>query len=704
MKQSWISFASLLVVFCLGSRINAENIVFPAVAGVVDITKAPYNADKTGKTDCAAIFNLALENERSQGTWGNTVIYVPNGTYLLKSGISWRMPPYTVGPHMIGQSKERTVLLLADSTFRSSTQAGVVVQTGGGVAQCFNRGLFNLTVNTGKGNPGAIGVFWYSNNEGLMSDVDIVSGDNLGVAGLRIGTVEEGPAMARRVHVKGFAYGVWSSANLNSVTLSEIFVEGQRIAGVLHQAQSPIFIDSLTSINSVPAVMIQYKAELVLINAYLIGGRPDTAAIVNQAMLFARNIVTSGYKQAITSTSHTVAPPTGPVVGEWSSHGIITQFDSPQHSLNLPIKRPPEPAWEQDVNKWADVSKYTTGRTDAAAFQAAIDDATKTVVVFPRGRDYNITGDVVVRGNIKMIISVGAQFTGNGTISVTDVAGSPPVVKFMKMLGPQPGTSPYIVHKSSRTVIVESMGLQGQGMGAVHQGTGDLFVTDQVSPIRVTNPSAHAWLWHYNAEGGTYQLDVQAGTVWIFGWKDEGSGSSGSMTGGKTEILGFINYGGDATNPQFVVSNASVSFAMAIKCIYGSGYTTIVRETRGGTTKNLLGSANPLGYPTQYDLPLYSGFDFTDVKDKPAVQPAAGNALSLEALSLRQGAMAVSWRAPGMATVACVNTLGRTLWTQSGVSGRQAAELKTAQLPNGSYRLVLRSGGRQMEKSIGIVH
>jgi hypothetical protein len=143
---------------------------------------------------------------------------------------------------------------------------------------------------------------------------------------------------------------------------------------------------------------------------------------------------------------------------------------------------------------------------------------------------------------------------------------------------------------------------------------------------------------------------------------------------------------------------------MAIKCIYGSGYTTIVRETRSGTTKNLLGSANPLGYPTQYDLPLYSGFDFTDVKDKPIVQQATGSALSLDVLSLRQGALAVSWSAPGMATVACVNSLGRTLWTRSGVSGRNAAEFNTDQLPNGSYRLVLRSDGRQMEKSIGIVH
>jgi hypothetical protein len=41
--------ACLLVI-----PIHAENIVFPAVAGVVDITKPPYNADNTGIKDCAA--------------------------------------------------------------------------------------------------------------------------------------------------------------------------------------------------------------------------------------------------------------------------------------------------------------------------------------------------------------------------------------------------------------------------------------------------------------------------------------------------------------------------------------------------------------------------------------------------------------------------------------------------------------------------
>jgi len=700
------NFALIPLIVCtMLANALAENIVFPAVAGVVDITKPPYNADKSGKTDCAAIFDLALDNERSQG-WGPRIVYLPNGTYLVKRGISWKMPPYTIGPHLYGQSRKGAVIKLADSTFKSTTQAGIVVQTGGGVAQNFCRGLFNVTINTGKGNPGAIGVFWYSNNEGLMSDVDIISEDGLGVAGLRIGTVEEGPAMARRVYIKGFGYGVWSSADLNSVTLSQISVEGQRVCGVLHQAQSPIFIDSLTSRNSVVAVMNQSRAELALINGYLTGGNPDTSAIVNAggAMIFARNIVTQGYKAAIASSSNTVAPATGTSIDEYSSHGVISQFASSPHSLNLPIKRPPEPAWEQDMTKWADVSKYLTGRTDAAAFQAAIDDPGKTVVVFPNGRDYNITGDVVVRGNISMIISTGAQFTGNGTISIADAAGSPPVVKLMK-LNCASGSSAHIVDKSSRAVVLESIAMGGSGIGVVHQGGGDLFCADMVNPMQVTNAQAHVWAWHYNAEGGTYQLDVQAGKVWIFGWKDEGSGSSASLTGGMTEILGFINYGGDATAPQFVISNASAFIAMGVKCIYGGGYATLVRETRNGVTKNLLASANPGGFPTQFDLPAYSAYDATAVQEHPVIAAPDAAALSMMTASSTPYGLSVRWKAPVMApaTLSLVNSLGCPVKVLRCQAGARSAAIETTDLAGGSYRLVMQSAGKKTVHALAII-
>lgn len=278
----------------------------------------------------------------------------------------------------------------------------------------------------------------------------------------------------------------------------------------------------------------------------------------------------------------------------------------------------------------------------------------------------------------------------------------------MKFLGPQgnaPG-SPAIIQKSNRTAILETIGLTGSGMGVIDQGTGDLFITDIINPIRVTNPQAHVWAWHYNAEGGTYQLEVQSGYCWIFGWKDEVSGSSANLTGGLTEILGYNQYGGDSTVPEFVVSNAAFSIAMGLKCVYGSGYTTLVRETRGGTTKDLLSSANPGGFPTKFDLPMYTGYDATHVQHAPIAVPSASGVLSIVAMEVGPAALSVRWSAPGpgAASLSLVNSLGRNVRTLTSGPGVRRAQIDARGLAAGSYRLIVESSGRQVCRSVAVLH
>lgn len=48
----------------------------------------------------------------------------------------------------------------------------------------------------------------------------------------------------------------------------------------------------------------------------------------------------------------------------------------------------------------------------------------------------------------------------------------------------------------------------------------------------------------------------------------------------------------------------------------------VVRETRNGVTKDLLSTANPVEYPTQYDLPLYCAYDATKA-EMPIARDAA---------------------------------------------------------------------------------
>ena len=694
---------ALILLTVFASAPQAENIIFPPnTAGVFDITKPPYNADRTGKTDVAAIITRALNDKvgggATAGGWGSIIVYLPNGTYLVKSKVFWKLPPYALGPHLQGQSRKGTVIRLADSTYRSASQAGIVVQTGGDVAQNFNRGLFNVTVYTGKGNPGAVGVFWYGNNESLMSDVDIISGDGQGFAGLEVGTVEEGPCMARRVYVKGFRFGVLARSSLNTTTLSEISLEGQTQYGVHHTGNFPLYIDSLYSRNSVTAVYNgAQNAQLVLINANLLGGNGGPA-IINETggMLFARKIVAQGYERALASTSGTTPVPAGLSIDEYSSHGCISLFNAPSRSLNLPIKRPPEPEWEQDMNKWANVANY-------ASLQAAIDDPAKTVVVLPMGREWPINGTVNVRGNIKMIIATGSQFTGGGALAITD--GAAPVVKIMKIAGAMS-----VVQRSGRTVVLESTSL---GLTEIRdEGSGDLFLTDiGWCPLRVTNPAAHVWARHFDAEFAD-NLTVSAGTVWIFGWKDEGYGISATQTGGVLEIIGYYNYvyGSSSTTsadqvpgPQFVLSGGSFSLASGVQGQKLGKCPQLVRQTYKGVTRELLATANPAGYPTSYDMPMFTAYDPVSV-----LPASAGAAANIEdawfGISAGAGRTAVlRWSRP-FETIAIVNSLGRTVrMVMSDGSAAGRTEIGFSGLPFGSYRVVAESAGRRVAECLTIV-
>jgi len=155
-----------------------EPIVFPADAGVIDVTKAQYNAKGDGKSDDSDAIQRALDGPPSK----NRIIYLPNGTYLMSHqiefGLSRRFHPdkkiHVRDPShqrltiLQGQTRDKTIIKLADNC-PEFQKTGIqpkeedigrplvrgVVWTGENVAQHFRNAIRNLTVDTGKGNPGA---------------------------------------------------------------------------------------------------------------------------------------------------------------------------------------------------------------------------------------------------------------------------------------------------------------------------------------------------------------------------------------------------------------------------------------------------------------------------------------------------------------------------------------------------------------------
>jgi Pectate lyase superfamily protein len=85
-------FSCLFLLLAPGVKISystagqsSEDVVFPADAGVLDVSKAPFNAKGDGVADDTAAIQQALETE--PGT--NKIIYLPRGTYLVSNQLRW---------------------------------------------------------------------------------------------------------------------------------------------------------------------------------------------------------------------------------------------------------------------------------------------------------------------------------------------------------------------------------------------------------------------------------------------------------------------------------------------------------------------------------------------------------------------------------------------------------------------------------------
>ncbi|MSU32299.1 MAG: hypothetical protein EXS25_06525 [Pedosphaera sp.] len=185
---------SFLVRFIIGlllisvyGLVRAEEEVFPKDSGVIDVTKSPYLAKGNGKSDdTAALQQALLEHGNS-----NTIIFLPNGIYLISAPLLW---PSSAEQQfrqrntiLQGQSREGTQIRLADYSpnYSGSSKPRRMIWTGDSEGIRSRNAIRDLTVHTGVGNPRSIGVCFHSNSQGGMRDVDIIADDDgVGAIGL----------------------------------------------------------------------------------------------------------------------------------------------------------------------------------------------------------------------------------------------------------------------------------------------------------------------------------------------------------------------------------------------------------------------------------------------------------------------------------------------------------------------------------------
>ncbi len=663
MKSGLPVFATLCCVVSLlyagASRALAENIVFPGDAGVIDVTKAPYLAANDGSVDVSAAINQAMDDYPAK----NKIIYLPNGTYLVRDTIRWSRGGDGSGDDwkwtiLQGQSRDSTIVRLADNCLGYADTAAhkPVVWTGRAPAQRFRNAVRNLTVNTGSGNPGAIGIHFFANNTGCIRDVSIVSEDRTGVAGIEMAEqVDNGPLLIKNVSITGFNYGIWTDGEHMSMTFENITLREQKRYGVFNVEQTLSF-HNLVSRNAVPVVFNADSEGVVTLVDGLFEGTGEAASvpaiIIDRGALFARGIRISGYGLGVENNVGHGKNFTGDSIAEFVSHDVLSVFPTEpmlKRSMGLEIKPTPEVLWD-DTGSW--VSPLDFGAVpddqidDTEAFRQAL-DAGSTTVYIPNGW-YRIHGSLTLDGAVRHLIGCEAMLdwkAGSDTLFHLADGDHPAVVIERIFVGWQAGESKVVITGNRQFVLRE------MDLGQIFVMQGEVFFEDIVHGACYIGPAAKVWARQWNIENryreGGYNIMNDGGTLWVLGYKAERDAVKlHAKNLSNSEILGMFCYQNTEPNDTIpLIINEQSNVAAVVSEIVmdtttpggwqGSGVPTRypVVETRDGVTDTLYKDSAYLHLNSSADsiqdgsmMPLYVGYADPDIPvvDRAVRRPHAG--------------------------------------------------------------------------------
>jgi Pectate lyase superfamily protein/F5/8 type C domain len=583
-----------------------ETLPWPLASGVVDVTKAPYFAKGDGQTDdTKALQQAILDHEGTRRT-----IYLREGTYLISAPLKFSENSSTNRNGLFGRNTLRgeniqdTVIRLKDATLTDASKPQAVLATGyisffaenreQTSGDWFHNNVSDLTIDIGRGNPGAKGMEFFSNNTGSVRNVQIISRDGQGRIGLDLGHQDKnGPLLVKGLVVKGFEVGVRAGFTVNSLTFESLRLVGQTVSAFDNDGQS-ISVKGLATFGQVPGLRNRYGT-VALINATFSGsGRAASeAAITNGENLFARNVRSTGFAQTIKNNYGSSANVVGNIAGDYVSSGAaLTLFGGQTDSLNLNIQD--TPTFEDDsADAWRNVRDFrlTTEDNDAPAFQRAIDSGARDVYL-PTDARIVLKSDVFVRGRVEIIHGMQANViaTSGVKIRVTDALESR-IVMAEQFYVVAADNSPLFVNESTkRFVLLDSeAGVRGAGSGAI-------FMENVTGKFEFGNHKT--WARQVNSEPSGVKISNKGGSLWVLGLKTERAGTLvATSDGGATEIIGGLCYTTTAgTDPMFTVDNASLSATIGEIAYNNPPYSVLVRETRAGVTRELLRGQAPIRF------------------------------------------------------------------------------------------------------------
>ncbi len=594
-----ITAATLVCVGITGQSVIAQPL--PANSGAINVKD--YGAKGDGITDDTQAIQKAIQVVPRDNS-KHLTIYFPKGTYKVSNSLKWLDSKGNWYPYLSfeGESRTQTTIKLKDYApgYNDPNYPKATIVTGsqnpksdGGGNEAFRNSIYDLTVDTGIGNPGAVGIDYIANNKGAIRNV-MIRGQ--GKYGLNFSRSWPGPNLIKNVSIDGFDYGI---ASLNhyqyGITFEHISLTNQKVAGITNK-NNVLSIRGLTSINSVPVIYNTTKSGFVtLIDGNFSGGSSSVSAVDNTGTLYARNIITSGYQSAIKNKGVAVA---GTSVSEFTSTSFKSLFSSPQTSLNLPIADPPE--FLEDASQWASVTAFgakpNDNNDDSAGIQKAIDSG-KSTIYFPAGV-YNIGSTILVRGNVRKIVGMESFIKPRAERTMPSPAIRFEPGKYDSVTVERLNVKGIWEHASPQTLVLRDCAY-GDYKGM--KGAGSLFGENVMIGEWSFEPGQKVWLRQLNTEfTNATRLINNGAKLWILGIKTEDPYTViETKGGGQTELLGGLLYPGHGdqvpTTDVAIVNNESQTSLVYVTASDGAGqdYTIHVQATRNGTTKKLTKSDVP---------------------------------------------------------------------------------------------------------------
>ena len=642
--------------------------------GRLNVCAAPYFADPTGNRDSTEAILRALdditslthrsyqqtleemanlpetgfhrhpesaENHRAEGAIHCStsldlpylpVLYLPKGTYRVSDTLRYRHQDLqnTYGSEMNqqirirGDRTGRTLIRLTDKApgFGKGTRKPVLSFM---AAKQTNVATSNycedLTIHTGKGNPGAVGLDFFANNSGAVRNVNIISGDGSGFAGLQLGHANYSGVLLKDIKVNGFDHGLHIDSSTGGMFThaEDISVSGQRVSGVtvgaislsLRKLQTKNVPVALTTINPVGFT--------ALIDSSLEGTGPRGIERKSGALYVSKTKLIGFEDQRI--------------IDEW----VYPEAFGAKGDKGMPRLMIQEtPIYSPQNNPSTGVRKFGArgdGLTDdSKAIQAAMRSGTQ-VVFFEPGR-YLINRPVVIPSSVEHIdfqfcdLVAGPdlkQSEKEGFLIKGGDASTPPLfVERLLAWEKWNGKHCTFTHATTRTVCFKDIQTQRLRFYQNTVSGGKVFF-DNVATTTGVEPGSHGhnlcaislkgqqvWARQLNPERGEPEILNDGSDLVLMGFKSEGKGVVvHTINGGRTEVIGGVVNVGNTADTAFIAEDSEIRLSTATHGWREPAYfKNALRHSRGNKITLLKSPELPSrGFEKtrgpQYFVPLY---------------------------------------------------------------------------------------------------